>query len=107
MPERNQLSRKQQAWTLSKAATTHQLVKVSCGHCRIVRHYLPADLLELCPDIGLEQLPGHFRCETCHLRDYIGVDYYSPIASDTAKITIRRLVKVKTIRRPVWRDEVY
>jgi hypothetical protein len=104
MPEKNAPSRKDLSWTLGKARAMGNLVKIDCQYCHVTRHYLSGDLLSLCGDVGLDLIPRKFRCEQCDLKGYIRADFYNPWGNDIGKLKVRRLVKIQTIRRPVWED---
>lgn len=65
MPERNGYTRRQMAYTLAQADIDGMLVKVTCQRCRVMRRYLPKDLLTLCGSIGIHEIPNWFRCDEC------------------------------------------
>jgi hypothetical protein len=90
---------------LSAAHDVGQLVRIRCLHCRLTRNYLPDDLNRLIGDIEIDRLEQRMRCQKCHLTDYIQVTLWFPTAEERQHLTVRRLVKIKTHRIPVWRDE--
>ncbi|GGE24724.1 hypothetical protein GCM10011390_50200 [Aureimonas endophytica] len=98
-------SRYHRSATLAQYRDWGQIATVSCNLCRGKRHYLPADLIEILGDCEGDRVERRMRCETCDRNDYLHVRYWSPIAADDYPITIRRLERIETIRRPVWRDE--
>jgi len=106
MPEQNGLTRKQRMHTLSKAEETGQIVKIECMHCRIARRYRCRDLLKLCGDVAIDEIAGSFRCDTCSHKDYLRATFELPWGHDLGKLRIRTLVKIKTVRRPIWKDDV-
>jgi len=107
MPERYGLSRAQRLHTLSKAEETGQVVRVNCMHCRITHRFRCRDLLQLFGDVAIDEVARHFRCEACKQKDYLRALFELPWGHDIGRIRIRTLVKVKTVRRPVWKDDVW
>lgn len=106
MPERNGLTRAQKAFTLKHAAEYSMLVKVTCQNCRVTRRYLASDLLTLCGEVGLHQIPSWFRCEGCKEKHNMVADFENSHGEDIGTLKIRRLVKVTFKRIPVWKDGV-
>lgn len=79
------------------------LVQVKC--CR-VRYYRPEDLITLIGDMPVLSMETKMhKCEDCERRDNMTVRLFYPTAVERQRMTVRRLVEVRTIRRPVWRDE--
>jgi hypothetical protein len=91
-------------WPLSRASEVGQVVRVRCGYCRGKRYYLPEDLQRLFGDSDVNTLSRRMRCEACGKKE-ISAEVFIPVASERARMTIRRLVDVKVRRVPVWRDE--
>ncbi|KAB0680173.1 hypothetical protein [Aureimonas leprariae] len=81
------------------------LVAIGCNLCRTSRHYDPDDLRLLFGDIDVDTVERRIRCEACDKQDYVTVRTWRPVGSDWRGLVIRRLVRVETVRRPVWRDE--
>lgn len=92
-------------WTLTKAHDAGQLVRVVCQHCRITRYFYPADLRELMGDIGVDRIEGKMTCQQCGSREWLEAHFDSLTAVQRQKLPVRKLVRIKTIRRAVWRDE--
>lgn len=107
MPEQNGLSRSQRMHTLSKAEETGQIVRIDCMHCRITQRYRCRDLLQLCGDVAIDEIAPHFRCETCKQKDYLRAIFELPWGHDIGKLRIRTLVRIKTVRKPVWKEDVF
>ena len=104
MPERNGYTRKQMAYTVAQAHLDGLLVKVTCQHCRITRLYLPKDLLTLCGPIGIHEIAQWFRCEKCDQKHNMVADWMAVYGPDVRMLRVRRLVRVKYKRVPVWKD---
>jgi hypothetical protein len=106
MPEKNGYSRADMAFTLRHADEHNMLVRVTCQHCRITRRYLAKDLLTLCGPVGIHDIPRWFRCEKCDEKHWMVADWESLYGDAIGKVQVRRLVKVKYKRVPVWKDGV-
>jgi predicted metal-binding protein len=105
MPEPSRTPRTYVPWTLSKAHDTGQLVCVSCGLCPGKRYYRPADLKVVFGDMDAHSLAPFMKCERCGKKDYMRAELVTPIGEEAVRIKVRRLVRIKTKRVPVWRDD--
>jgi len=105
LPEMNEM-KKLRGWRLSDAADHGQLLTVECQLCRVTRRYFPRDLLKFRQDENLARTMSCFRCDGCGKRDYMFLRVLDPSIEDHGKLTVRRLVRVKTVCVPVWRDDV-
>jgi hypothetical protein len=93
--------------TLRNAPTYSLFVQVRCGRCRVVHLYLPDDIIELVGgDLAIYEVVQHFKCERCQSREYMKASWKAVYGPDVGKTAIRRLVRVRYVRVPVWRDEV-
>lgn len=101
MPE--QYQKGPSPWTLSKAVSGGEIVRVRCGHCNITRYYDPADLLKLVGDVWADAI--RMRCERCGKTEWIGASFELLPASERQRIRLRRLVEVRMVRKVIWRDE--
>jgi len=81
------------------------LVRVQCIVCRVRRFYLPGDLVQLFGDRPFEEVGRRMRCERCKHGGEVDVGMLLPTAKEREAIRVRRLVEIRTVRRPVWRDE--
>jgi hypothetical protein len=63
------------------------------------------DLVQIFGDVNVNQLDSAMKCERCGRRDNPDVDVRLPSAMELDKIKVRRLVKIKVTKRPVWREE--
>lgn len=97
---------KKPEFTVSTAAEHSMIVKVRCGLCKVTRRYHPDDIIKLIGDVALGDIAPKFSCETCTSRDYPKADWDHVRGPDVGKTKIRRLVRVRYIRVPVWRDEI-
>jgi hypothetical protein len=92
-------------FTLSSADARSMLVKMRCYRCRIEHKYRPDDIVQLAGDLALHDITSHFRCERCKSRDFLRADWHHIYGPDVGRTTIRRLVRVRFVRIPEWRDE--
>jgi hypothetical protein len=100
MPQPNKPTFKETLITL--AERSDYLVRVSC--CG-VRHYRVDEVAKVLGNIRVVDLGRHMSCEKCGGREYLSWTLSYPSASERASIRVRRLVRIDTIKRPVWRDE--
>ncbi|PWE54032.1 hypothetical protein DEM27_22195 [Metarhizobium album] len=94
------------AFTLAHAHESNLYVRVHCKWCRISRLYYAKDILRLCGDVLIDEVPPQMRCEKCRRKDHLDAQYDTVYGPDVGKTKIRRLVEIKTIRRPIWIDEI-
>jgi hypothetical protein len=100
MPPRNNIG-----LILSQTHDLGCIVRVRCNYCQSVRHYVPEDVIKLIGDVEVDGLRRRLRCEGCGRRDYVEVEAIVLFPQERVGVVVRRLVKVRTIRRPVWRNE--
>jgi hypothetical protein len=100
MPPRNNIG-----LTFSQAHDIEALIQVRCNFCRSLRYYAPRDMLALLGDIEIDRLRRRLRCEGCDHRSYVHIEIARLFPQEKVGLVVRRLVMVRTIRRPVWRDE--
>jgi len=96
--------RKLSRWTLQDAADAGQLLVVTCQYCNTTRRYRPRDILQFRDNLSLDRLVRKFRCERCNRRDYMHLEVHHPYGEDFGKLVVRRLVKVETVKVPVWEN---
>lgn len=92
--------------TLSKFTGPDLFIKIRCANCRITHRYFPQDLLQICGDVNLDEVVRRFRCEKCKRKE-LEITLHSAAASEKPGLRIRKLMQIKTLRRPVWKDIVY
>ncbi|SCB38940.1 hypothetical protein [Rhizobium hainanense] len=90
--------------TLSYYATGSYYVKIDCALCRVKRFYEPVDLLQLCGNISVRHIAKQFRCEQCNRKDYLTADLVSSPSNELVGMNLRRLVQIRIIRKPIWKD---
>ncbi|MBY5709693.1 hypothetical protein [Rhizobium leguminosarum] len=105
MPEMNN-AKKLRGWSLRDAATAGQLLEVTCQFCRRTYRFFPRDLLQLTPDVSLDRLASRFHCERCDRGDYMSLKVLQIWGSEFGKLKVRRLIKVTTVKKPMWEDGV-
>jgi hypothetical protein len=103
MPEMN-YSRKLQRWSLLDAEMAGQLLAITCQFCNTKHFHKPGDFLKFRDNMSLAKLIGKMRCETCKRKDYMHIDIHHPYGDDFGKLKVRRLVEVRTVKLPVWKD---
>ncbi|KPH09114.1 hypothetical protein CO657_19790 [Rhizobium acidisoli] len=103
MPEMN-YSKKLRGWSLSDADEAGQLLEVTCQFCKRTYRFFPRDLLKLTPNVSLDRLAGRFRCQRCDRADYMVLRVVQIWGSEYRKLTVRRLVKINTVKKPIWED---
>ncbi|MDZ5697835.1 hypothetical protein [Chelativorans sp. M5D2P16] len=52
-----------------------------------------------------ERVSWGMRCELCGRKAYLAVDFHLLGGRERAVTPVRTLVKIRTIKRPIWRDE--
>ena len=90
--------------TMSTAVELGQFIKISCTWCRVSHCYDPADLKQLLGDVPFVNIEIHFRCSDCGKKEYMMAYIENPPARERVGTTVRRLVEIRTVRRPVWKD---
>jgi len=105
MPEMN-YSKKLRGWSLRDADEAGQLLEVTCQFCRTTYRYFPRDLLKLTADVSLDRLPSRFHCQRCDRADYMVLTVVQLWGSEYGKLPVRRLVKINTVKKPIWEDGV-
>ncbi|AIC25725.1 hypothetical protein AMC82_CH01123 [Rhizobium phaseoli] len=105
MPEMN-YAKKLRGWSLSDAADAGQLLEVTCQFCRRTHRYFPHDLLKLTENVSLDRMASRFHCQRCDRSDYMVLKVVQLWGSEYGKLEVRRLVKVTTLKKPIWEDGV-
>jgi hypothetical protein len=52
----------------------------------------------------VERIPKKFRCERCDTKQYLRADLISPSAAEMVGLRVRKLMEIKHIRKPIWKD---
>lgn len=106
MPEKTTISRKEQATRLSDRAHFEQIVCTHCKFCQSKRVYLIKDVMTLLGDVPVYSMASAMKCDNCGHSDYMTAARKKVNASDFGRLKVRRLEGIKTIRVPVWREDV-
>ncbi|MBB6304691.1 putative nucleic-acid-binding Zn-ribbon protein [Rhizobium leucaenae] len=88
---------------LSSFQASHY-VQIKCDMCRIRHLYEPADLIQVFGDLPFFGIEQQFRCSRCGKKEYLTSKLRPVSGPEAVGITVRRLVRIKTLRRPVWKD---
>ena len=81
-----------------------QLIKITCTWCKLSHWYFPSDLRILFGDVMFREIENRFRCQKCGKKEYLKADIHHPSAEERAGMKVRRLVAIKIVRRPVWKE---
>lgn len=79
-------------------------IKIDCAHCRAKRFYEPVDIQQLCRNISIRRIAQQFRCELCNKKDPLTAEMLSPSSKELVGMEVRRLVQIRIIRKPIWKD---
>lgn len=96
---------RKKAYLISHAERHARYALIWCRYCKQKRYFLLAELREVFGDIDCDSIVDHhnWRCNGCNGRGDLDLRLEDPPASGAG--IVRRLVRIDTIRRPVWRDE--
>jgi hypothetical protein len=106
MPEKTTISRREQTTKLSDAERFQQIVHVHCKLCRTKRIYLIKDVMTLIGDVPVYSMAQSMRCDHCGNNEYLEARCAAVHGSDFGKLKIRRLEGIKTVKVPIWREDV-
>lgn len=81
------------------------LVRVRCNACRRTDNYRPEDLIEIFGDVDANSLATRMKCERNAGHGPLDVESFLPEGEYAVGLRIRRLVALKLVRVPVWRDD--
>lgn len=82
-----------------------RLVRIRCRYCKREHYYEIADLRVLLGNIEVDDVAYSMKCSGCGKDRTLELELLSISAEDRQKTTVRRLVAIRYLRRPVWRDE--
>lgn len=82
-----------------------RLVHISCRYCQREHFYELGDLRVVLGNVEVDDVVYSMSCSGCRKQRTLNLELISPSAEDRQKMTVRRLVRVQYLRRPVWRDE--
>ncbi len=80
-------------------------LRCSCTRSNKVRYYRAEDVVEAYGDMRAMEMNGQIPCEDCGKATCADARLDLPSAMERSRITVRRLVEIKVVKRPVWRDE--
>ena len=92
------------AYPLSSMVKNHTVLRVRCFSCRTTHYYRPEDMIQLFGDADVNGLHRKMRCEKCNDRE-LDVEAFQPVGEEFIGMKVRRLVAIKLLRVPVWREE--
>lgn len=95
-----------EVFRLSSADLQNQVIRIYCHFCRTARRYLPTDLIEVVGDVPVYELTSGMKCDNCGRGEYLAASCESTSGHDIGKLAIRRLVTIRTVRVPIWREDV-
>lgn len=92
-------------YPISEAEKNTRYARVWCTYCKHERYFRLADLRTAFGNIECDDIvyQGRWRCSNCDGKGSLDCKVEDPPASKS--ITVRRLVEVRYVRRPVWKDE--
>jgi len=93
------------AYPVSKLIQHRLILRVRCHTRKTLHHYRPEDLIQIFGDADVNSLHRRRKCEQCRRNSALSVDFFQPVGSDAIGLKIRRLVAIKLLRVPVWREE--
>lgn len=82
--------------TLQDAANDGQIVVIRCGLCRRQINYLATDMVQVLNPARPVDAPP-FACSRCGTADYMSVKVKTPSAGDYGHLTIRRLLRIRSV----------
>ena len=89
---------------MSSAVELGQFIKITCQHSRVTHRYDPADLIKVLGDVPFLNIQENFHCSKCGKRGYMSAGLETPCARERVSMTARRLVEIRTVQKPVWKD---
>ena len=89
---------------MSSAVELGQFIKITCQHCRVTHRYDPGDLIKVLGDVPFLNIHENFHCSKCGKRDYLSAGLETPCARERVGMRVRRLVEIRTVQKPVWKD---
>lgn len=89
---------------LIDAHLSGQFVRARCNACRITRYYRPMDIIKIIGDHHVLQIQQRFRCERCGMNGNMDVSFKMVIGEEVRGLTVRELVEIRMVKRPIWRD---
>lgn len=93
-------------YTLSSGHADGMLIKITCQLCKGLHRYHTDDVMQLCGDIPIFEVASWFKCEKCATRDYLKAGWDTIMGPDIGRTKVRRLLRIRYVRVPEWREEI-
>jgi hypothetical protein len=98
--------KKKGAYLLADAEQNARYARIWCSYCKASRYFVLAELRAVFGNIECDDVVYQgWRCEGCGGKGQLQIRVEDPPAG--GGVTIRRLRRIDTVRRPVWRDEAF
>lgn len=97
--------KQKEQFTLSTAEQHGMLLKLRCGLCKQVHLYYARDVMTLIGDLSLWEIANNIKCEKCDKGDYLKADWKHLYGPDIGKTKVRKLVRIRLVQIPVWKEE--
>lgn len=99
--------KKKGSFTLADAEKNARLAKIRCYYCKTERYFRLRDLRTLFGNIEVDDViyRQRWRCTNCNSDGTLEINIDDPAGEKLQNITVRRLVRIEIVRKPVWRDE--
>lgn len=96
---------RKKAYLISMAEKHARYAMIWCRYCKQERYFRLAELRAVFGDIDCDDVVDrhNWRCTNCDKGARVDLELKDPPADGSG--IVRRLVEIKTIKRPVWRDE--
>lgn len=78
---------------------------MTCRYCKRSHVYRPSDLIRIFGDVDVDSLVGRMRCENGRDHGMLDVQVFSPTGAEAVGLKIRKLVALKMLEVPVWKEE--
>lgn len=92
-------------YPLSRMVEHRLLLRVQCHSCRRVSYYRPEDVIQLFGDVDVNSLQRRIKCGRCRSNNFLHIETFQPAGSDLSGIRVRRLVGIKLLRVPIWKED--
>jgi len=53
----------------------------------------------------VNSLQRRIKCEGCRSKNFLHIETFQPAGSDLSEIRVRRLVGIKLLRVPIWKED--
>lgn len=96
---------RKKVYLISQAERHARYALIWCRYCKQRRYFLLAELREAFGDVDCDSIVDrrNWHCTGCDGNGRVDLKLEDPPAN--GGVTVRRLVRVDTIKRPIWKDE--